>query len=122
MKTLGKIGQIQQIFPDGDLKIQIMGKNWTFNPLAVTKVPISNETIEKINASFLLGNLEEELVKAAASGDFIKCEIILKTKGSNVNSIFAGHTALQAASQNGNVNIIELLIQHGADFEIEVRS
>ena len=48
-------------------------------------LPENGSTLQQINASYLLGDLEEELVKGAASGDVLKCEIILKTKGSNVS-------------------------------------
>ncbi|CAF5185659.1 unnamed protein product, partial [Rotaria sp. Silwood1] len=36
-----------------------------------------------------------------------------------VNGIFAGHTPLQAAAQNGHLDIIRLLIQHHVNLEIE---
>lgn len=39
-----------------------------------------------------------------------------------VNGIFAGHTALQAASQNGHVDVVKLLIRRLADLEAEVRT
>lgn len=34
--------------------------------------------------------------------------------------MFAGHTALHAASQNGNLDVIRLLIERKANIEIEV--
>lgn len=37
----------------------------------------------------------------------------------NVNGVFAGHTALQAASQNGHLEVIQVLLQQTADVEIE---
>ena len=37
--TLGKIGRVQQIYHDNDLKVEVCGTSWTYNPLAVTKVP-----------------------------------------------------------------------------------
>lgn len=37
-----------------------------------------------------------------------------------VNGIFAGHTPLQAAAQNGHLDIIRLLIQNSVNLEIEV--
>ena len=37
-----------------------------------------------------------------------------------VNGVFAGHTALQAASQNGHVELVKVLIKHNVDMEIEV--
>lgn len=34
--------------------------------------------------------------------------------------MFAGHTALQAASQNGHVEVIKILMKYNVDMEIEV--
>ncbi len=59
-------------------------------------------------------------MKAAASGDTSKCDQLLQIPGANVNAIFAGHTALQAAAQNGHINIIKRLMRFNCDLEIEV--
>ena len=83
----------------------------------------------------------EILVKACANGDAAKCEQILNIPGSDVssllfqlreelliknnskvNGIFAGHTALQAAAQNGHTNVIKKLLKFNVDLEIEVNS
>ena len=40
--TLGKIGRIQQIYPDHDLKVEVCGTSWTYNPAAVTRVAAAN--------------------------------------------------------------------------------
>lgn len=37
----------------------------------------------------------------------------------NVNGVFAGHTSLQAASQNGHLDVIKVLLKYSADVEIE---
>ena len=37
-----------------------------------------------------------------------------------VNGVFSGHTALQAASQNGHIDVVKLLISIKATLEIEV--
>lgn len=37
----------------------------------------------------------------------------------DVNGVFAGHTALQAASQNGHTDVIQVLLRHNVDVEIE---
>ena len=37
-----------------------------------------------------------------------------------MNGVFAGHTALQAASQNGHVEVIKILMKYDVDMEIEV--
>ena len=36
--TLGKIGRVQQIYHDNDLKVEVCGTSWTYNPAAVAKV------------------------------------------------------------------------------------
>jgi len=36
--------------------------------------------------------------------------------------MFAGHTALQAASQNGHSDVIKVLLKYEVNFEIEVSS
>ena len=42
MQTLGKIGRIQQVYHDNDLKVEVCGTSWTYNPSAVTKVASSD--------------------------------------------------------------------------------
>lgn len=113
-KTLGQIGKIVKIYDDNDLKIEVCGTTWTFNPLVVGKVDQTK------NKKFIITKeLSEELVKAAANGEMEKCEYILGMTGANVNSFFAGHSALHAASQNGHLEVIKLLIGSNVDVEAE---
>ena len=42
LQTLGKIGRVQQIYHDSDLKVEVCGTSWTYNPSAVTKVASSD--------------------------------------------------------------------------------
>lgn len=129
--TLGKIGRVQHIYHDNDLKINIGGIDWTYNPAAVTKVASSDGSfpgstgeglhalLKKLYECDLNGNSIEELVKAAANGDNSRCEEVLLRPDADVNGIFAHHTALQAASQNGHVEVVKVLIANHADLEIE---
>ncbi len=129
--TLGKIGRIQQIYLDNDLKVEVCGTSWTYNPLAVTKVAgesgiqggSSGERLsallKKLFETHVSGDAVEELVKAAANGDVVKVEELLGRSDCNVNGVFAGHTALQAASQNGHLEGLRLLLRAGADLELE---
>ncbi|XP_013402715.1 E3 ubiquitin-protein ligase MIB1-like, partial [Lingula anatina] len=132
MPTLGKIGRVQQIYHDNDLKVEVCGTSWTYNPTAVTKVAsadgatVGNSSGERLSAllkklfeTHVSGDINEELVKAAANGDAQKCEEILQRTESDPNGVFAGHTALQAASQNGHVEVIKTLMKYDLDMEIE---
>lgn len=118
--TLGKIGRVQQIYHDNDLKVEVCGTSWTYNPLAVTKVPYDGSNavpgassgerlsalLKKLFETHVSGDLTEELVKAAANGDNQKVEELVSREECNVNGVFAGHTALQAASQNGHLEVL----------------
>lgn len=129
--TLGKIGRVQQIYHDNDLKVEVCGTLWTYNPAAVTKVASDGSVagassgerlsalLKKLFENHVSGDISEELVKATANGDAQKCEEILKRPDANVNGVFASHTALQAASQNGHIEVIKILLRHNADVEIE---
>ncbi|KRG06356.1 uncharacterized protein Dmoj_GI11891, isoform B [Drosophila mojavensis] len=165
--TLGKIGRVQQVYHDNDLKVEVGNTSWTYNPLAVSKVvstsgagtgvattadgncaPIipSGERLsailKKLFEPNVSGDATEEFVKAAANGFAARCEEYLAgaaqpstssaaaaaAAGSpsggpvpevNVNGVFAGHTALQAASQNGHIEVIQVLLRHSVDVEIE---
>uniref|UniRef100_A0A8C7DWL7 E3 ubiquitin-protein ligase MIB1 n=1 Tax=Naja naja TaxID=35670 RepID=A0A8C7DWL7_NAJNA len=136
LPTLGKVGRVQQIYSDSDLKVEVCGTSWTYNPAAVSKVASAGSAISNYNASEanckrlsqLLkklfetqesGDLNEELVKAAANGDVAKVEDLLKRPDVDVNGQCAGHTAMQAASQNGHVDILKLLLKQNVDVEAE---
>ncbi|XP_018046771.1 PREDICTED: E3 ubiquitin-protein ligase MIB1 [Atta colombica] len=130
--TLGKIGRVQQIYHDGDLKVEVCSTSWTYNPQAVTKVASSDGSVpgnssgerlsallKKLFETHVSGDVNEELVKTAANGDATKCEECLKRPEADVNGVFAGHTALQAASQNGHLEVIKILLRYSADVEME---
>uniref|UniRef100_A0A2H1WYW2 RING-type E3 ubiquitin transferase n=1 Tax=Spodoptera frugiperda TaxID=7108 RepID=A0A2H1WYW2_SPOFR len=135
--TLGKIGRVQQIYHDNDLKVEVCNTSWTYNPNAVTKVASSDGSIpgnssgerlsallKKLFESHVTGDANEELVKAAANGDATRCaEILGRTDAAHVdvNGFYGGHTALQAAAQNGHVEVIRALVEAGADVDAEDR-
>lgn len=39
---MGKIGRVQQVYHDNDLKIEVCGTSWTYNPALITKVASSD--------------------------------------------------------------------------------
>ena len=56
-----------------------------------------------------------ELFQAAANGDPQKVEELISREPEgtpNVNGVFAGHTALQAASQNGHLEVYNLIYEN----------
>jgi E3 ubiquitin-protein ligase mind-bomb len=100
-KTLGQVGKIVKIYSDNDLKIEVCGTTWTYNPLAVSKYNESKNSkivlLKDLNEGKTLVyisvyyfekyqniNIYLELAKAAASGDCEKCEYILNLPGADV--------------------------------------
>ena len=75
--------------------------------------------LKKLFETHVSGDVVEELVKASANGDQGKLEELVTRSDCNVNGVFAGHTALQAASQNGHLEVLRLLLRSGADLELE---
>lgn len=43
--TLGRIGRVNQVYHDGDIKIEVCGTCWTYNPDAVTKIASSDGSL-----------------------------------------------------------------------------
>ena len=65
-------------------------------------------------------NPVEDLVKGAASGDLGRVEELLENEACGVDERFNGRTALQAAAQNGHIDVVQTLIQFDANLEEEV--
>ena len=38
LQTLGKVGRVLEIYPDGDVRIDVGGVSWTYNPAVVSRV------------------------------------------------------------------------------------
>lgn len=145
LPTLGKVGCVLQVYSDNDLKVEVDGVTWTYSPSAVTRVapspvagldangcPIAsgsstsggadsglNTLLKKLFEAHISTDPNQELVKSAANGDAQKCEELLQRPDVNVNGVFSSHTAFQAASQNGHIAVMRVLLQHGANVEIE---
>ena len=78
--------------------------------------------LRKLFESHVTGDANEELVKAAANGDAARCaDILARDPPADVNGVYGGHTALQAAAQNGHVEVIAALVGAGAEADAEDR-
>ncbi|CAF0858490.1 unnamed protein product [Brachionus calyciflorus] len=64
-------------------------------------------------------NIYEDLLNASANGDKETCENILKIQEIEINKLISGHTCLQAACHNGNIDIVKMLLKRRARIEIE---
>uniref|UniRef100_A0A8C8JJ55 RING-type E3 ubiquitin transferase n=1 Tax=Oncorhynchus tshawytscha TaxID=74940 RepID=A0A8C8JJ55_ONCTS len=143
LPTLGKVGRVQQIYSDSDLKVEVCGTSWTYNPAAVTKVAPAGSAVTNASGERLSqllkklfetqesGDINEELVKAAANGDLAKVEDILKRPDVDVSDPCIQHSfriyllqieidkdgdrAVHHASFGDEGSVIEVLQRGGAD-------
>ena len=67
--SLGKIGRVDEIYADGDLKIAICGSLWTYNPMALQFV------FNFKTAALSVGQMRERCAEIATTyGDFVTSE------------------------------------------------
>ena len=66
-------------------------------------------------------NPVEELVKGSSNGDMVRVEQLLEGEACGVDDQFNGRTALQAAAQNGHIDVVRTLIYFKANLEEEVK-
>ena len=67
-QTLGKVGRVVEIYPDGDVRIDVGGVSWTYNPGLVSRVdgdgvPLTPGTSGKPASSRLLPFQGRELLQ-----------------------------------------------------------
>ncbi|KAF8774870.1 E3 ubiquitin-protein ligase MIB2 like protein [Argiope bruennichi] len=138
MKTaLGKTGKITKIYSDGDLRVNVDGQTWTFNPLCVKAVPgtatemnntmTANQREEHTHP--LLGHLlgephqleitnSERLVREAAQGHTDVVRDLLQKYPDKVDQKSSGKSALQVACHQGHLEIVRILLSAGATLEL----
>ena len=70
--TLGKIGRVQQIYHDNDLKVEVCGTSWTYNPSAVSKVASDGQCLPGASSGERLSALLKKLFETHVSGDVVE--------------------------------------------------
>lgn len=118
--TLGKVGQIIKVYADGDLRVTVDGKTWTFNPQCVYQVPesatemnntmISHQSREDNNPR--LGNLLIDQ-QASTSQQPIQDHHKEKVISSNVHS-FTKENLVREAAQ-GKMDSVKDILQRYPD-------
>ena len=58
---MGKTGRVVHLYADGDVKVQVSGESWIFNPLAVTKVSQSHTTDDANEGQYCQKSEEEDV-------------------------------------------------------------
>ncbi|XP_076451945.1 E3 ubiquitin-protein ligase MIB2-like isoform X2 [Babylonia areolata] len=142
-QTLGRVGKVLKVYGDGDLRVQIDGQVWTFNPACCqpdfTSVPHNPDNTlgghharERLpELTSLLAQLDElrtsqgvetgpdRLVREAAQGHLETVRDILTKFPDKVDQKSSGKTALQVACHQGHREIVSLLLAADACLETQ---
>ena len=62
---MGKTGIVARVYSDGDLRVNVEGKTWTFNPLCVSLAPRSAEYNNTMRANERQDHSAESAVPSA---------------------------------------------------------
>ena len=122
-QALGKVGQVLKVYSDGDVRVRILGREWTFNPAALSKTEavVSTAVVEHVPRAVpvqapynkMVGNEEEFLLRACAKGDVFTVREVL----SNLSNLSSAPNAtvirssLQIACQSGHLEIVNELVK-----------
>ncbi|XP_029651673.1 E3 ubiquitin-protein ligase MIB2-like isoform X2 [Octopus sinensis] len=137
--ALGKIGKVKQVYPDGDLLVAVSGKKWTYNPLCCAVAPNSPLEVNNIHSmsdreedpASLTELLEQllnmshkdtrldQFVREAAQGQIDNIREVITKHPDKIDQRSSGKTALQVASHQGHKDIVIMLLDAGANLELQ---
>ncbi|XP_036369488.1 E3 ubiquitin-protein ligase MIB2-like isoform X3 [Octopus sinensis] len=125
---LGKTAKVMLVLPNDDLLVLMPGGMWRLNPKCCEKVSNSDDSergtgLGNLLQKLLLENLGtpplDGFVKDAARGNIQNVREFIKNQRSEIDVKSSNRTALQVASGKGHEDIVLMLLEAGADLEIQ---
>ena len=113
--TIGQDGEVKRVFADGDLRVEVAGSSWTFNPNAL--IPIGPPTSRPDPAPQQRAVLysSESLFEYVATGDLEKVKSIVQSNQQLLKELSNGMNVLHVACNAGNDEIVSYLMGQGLD-------
>ena len=78
-KSLGQEGIVRKVYPDKDVRVEVGGATWTFNPLCL-KPKLQNRVASQ-SSKDISSSLSSAFFSAAGKGDLMAMENLLKVGG-----------------------------------------
>ncbi|XP_074653934.1 E3 ubiquitin-protein ligase MIB2-like [Tubulanus polymorphus] len=125
--ALGRSGRVIKVYTDGDIRVQVSGHTWTFNPSCCDLEPLDiNKSVShtSLGALFqkimdLQQNGPDILVREAAQGRMEVVQEIVTKHPDKIDQKSSGKTALQVASHQGHYDLVKMLLKSGANLECQ---
>ena len=128
-EAVGKTGLVVKVYGDGDVRVEIIGNIWTFNPACLSHASLAPETPNWKNPHD--GNTlkhalnhrkhkatdgkepmsERRFLSASSKGDLTFIRTALEDVGTAVVSDNVARAAMLAASQNGHLEVLKCLAE-----------
>ena len=78
-KSLGQEGIVRKVYPDKDVRVEVGGATWTFNPLCLK--PKFQNRVASQSSKDISSSLSSAFFNAAGKGDLMAMENLLKVGG-----------------------------------------
>ena len=62
VQALGKTGKVLKVYSDGDLRVAVGGRTWTFNPAVLTQEQILGTSTSSFSTSLQQPALPESMI------------------------------------------------------------
>ncbi|CAG0913605.1 unnamed protein product [Notodromas monacha] len=113
-EALGKIGRVQKVYPDRDLRVCVDGATWTLNPACVTLVPGSSVDISNSMPSLIAVGAGEDPPASQSSVIGVESEHMqhrnpLPSVASYSTGSSAAERAMRAAAEGDVASLREVL-------------
>ncbi|KAI6661481.1 E3 ubiquitin-protein ligase MIB2-like isoform X2 [Oopsacas minuta] len=113
--TIGQDGEVKRVFADGDLRVEVAGSSWTFNPNALIPIGPPNSREGPVPAPAPVQYGPESLSTAVANGDLDRVKAISQASPQLLRECVNGMNALHIACNAGNDEIVSYLLGQGVD-------
>ena len=113
--TIGQDGEVKRVFADGDLRVEVGGSSWTFNPNALIPIGPPSARPDPAPQQPAAHYGPDSLFEAVANGELDKVKSIAQSNAQLLKELSNGMNALHIACNAGNDEIVSFLMGQGLD-------
>ena len=112
--TINQEGEVKRVFADGDLRVEVGGSSWTFNPHAL--IPLNARAESSRPHPPIRPEITPDLIFSAVEvGDLEQVKQIVSTNPQALTETSNGINPLHVACKAGTAEIVSYLLGQGMD-------